>query len=128
MNTIVLDTDVLINFLRGNEEARTFLRSVLDESLLCCSAISVAELYAGMRSHEAEKTSELLDGLQVIDCDRQIAERAGLYKASMKSQQLDLDDCTIAATAGINNGALATGNGKHYPMKDLRKIIVKMNR
>jgi hypothetical protein len=126
MNTIVLDTDVLINFLRGNEEARTFLRSVLDESLLCCSAISVAELYAGMRSHEAEKTSELLDSLQIIDCDRQVAERAGLYKASMKSQQLDLDDCIIAATVAVNNGALATGNGKHYPMKDLRKIIVKM--
>jgi predicted nucleic acid-binding protein len=128
MNTIVLDTDVLINFLRGNEEARTFLRSVLDESLLCCSAISVAELYAGMRSHEAEKTSELLDSLQIIDCDRQVAERAGLYKASIKSQQLDLDDCIIAATAAVNNGALATGNGKRYPMRDVRKIIVKMNR
>jgi predicted nucleic acid-binding protein len=122
----VIDTDVLINFLRGNEEARDFLRSVLNESLLCCSAISVAELYAGMRSHEAEKTSELLDSLQIIDCDRQVAERAGLYKASIKSQQLDLDDCIIAATAAVNNGALATGNGKHYPMRGLRKIIVKM--
>jgi len=128
MNTIVLDTDVLINFLRGNEEARDFLQSVLDESVLCCSAITVAELYAGMRPPEAARTSELVDGLNVIDCDRPIAEKAGFYKASTKNQQLDLDDCIIAATAAVNNGALATGNGKHYPMRDVRKIIVKMNR
>ncbi len=126
MSTILLDTDVLINFLRGNEKSRDFFLSIVDESIICCSAIPVAEIYAGMRLHEAAKTAELLDGLHIIDCTRQIAEKAESYKASIKSRQLDLDDCIIAATAFISNSVLATGNDKHYPMKDIRKTIVLM--
>jgi predicted nucleic acid-binding protein len=38
---------------------------------------------------------------------------------------LELDDCLIAATAFIENAFLATGNEKHYPMKDIKKIRVK---
>ena len=124
MKNILVDTDILINFLRGNEKARDFFRFVVDESIICCSVITVAEIYAGMRVHEAEKTAELLDGLNIIDCTRQIAEKAGNYKASIKSQQLDLDDCIVAATAFISKAELATGNDKHYPMKDVRKIVV----
>ncbi|MBA4417992.1 MAG: hypothetical protein C0392_08800 [Syntrophus sp. (in: bacteria)] len=127
MNTILIDTDVLINFLRGKEKARDFLRSIVNESVICCSTITVAELYAGMRLHEAEKTAALLDGLQIIDCNRQIAEKAGSYKTSIKNQKLDLCDCIIAATAFISNAVLATGNDKHYPMKDIKKTIVPMS-
>ena len=57
MKNILVDTDILINFLRGNEKARDFFRSIVDESIICCSVITVAEIYAGMRSHEAEKTA-----------------------------------------------------------------------
>jgi predicted nucleic acid-binding protein len=127
MKTILVDTDVLINFLRGKEKARDFLYSLAAESMLCCSVITVAEIYSGMRLHEAEKTAEIFDGLHVMDCTHQIAEKAGRYKASIKSQKLELDDCIIAATAFINNAEIATGNDKHYPMKDIRKIVVSMN-
>jgi predicted nucleic acid-binding protein len=124
MKRILLDTDVLINFLRGQEKTRDYLGSVLEEADLCCSAIAVAEIHAGMKEHERTKTTELLDSLTIIDVTREIAEKAGVYKRTIRSQGLELDDCIIAATAFIKHAMLATGNVKHYPMTDIRKNAV----
>ena len=123
MSEVIVDTDILINFLRGREKARDFLLSALRESNLCCSAITIAEIYAGMKEHERERTEELIDGLTVIPVDRAIAEKAGQYKGSIKSLGLELDDCMVAATAFLRKAVLATGNGKHYPMADIRKVV-----
>jgi predicted nucleic acid-binding protein len=66
----------------------------------------------------------LLDSLELVDVSRQIAEKAGRYKSGITNQNLELDDCLIAATAYVSNAELATGNIKHYPMDDIRKIAV----
>jgi predicted nucleic acid-binding protein len=124
MSSTIVDTDILINFLRGKEKARDFLISQLNEAVLCCSAITVAEIYAGMKGHEKTGTDELLNSLDIVPVDRTIAEKAGHYKKDINSHGLELDDCLIAATAFIKKATLATGNGKHYPMSDIRKIVV----
>jgi len=124
MRKILIDTDILINFLRGRTEAKNFLSSIIMDCVLYCSTISVAEIHAGMKDHEREKTSELLDSLTIIDVTREIAEKAGSYKRSIKNQSLELDDCLIAAAASVNRAILATGNGKHYPMKDIKKEVI----
>ena len=121
MSNILVDTDIIINFLRGREKAKDFLLSLLDESTLYCSAITVAEIYAGMKKHEKQKTDGLVDSLHIIDVNREIAEKAGEYKR----QSLELDDCLIAGSAFVKGAVLATGNGKHYPMSDIEKIIVR---
>jgi tRNA(fMet)-specific endonuclease VapC len=124
MKRILLDTDVLINFLRGQEKTRDYLASVLEDADVCCSAVAVAEIHAGMKEHERRKTTELLDSLTIMDVTRDIAEKAGAYKRTIRSQGLDLDDCIIAATAFIQHAMLATGNIKHYPMTDIKKKTV----
>jgi predicted nucleic acid-binding protein len=124
MAFVVLDTDILINLLRGVEQAKLYVQKVAANDVVGCSALTVAEICAGMRSHEKEKTDLLLDGLEIIDVTRAVAEKAGLYKATIKSQALELDDCIIAATAFETKATLATGNGKHYPMDDIQKDIV----
>ena len=124
MNRILLDTDVWINFLRGHEKTRDYLASVLDKADVCCSAIAVAEIHAGMKEHERTKTTELLDSLTIIDVTREIAEKAGAYKRTIRLQGLELDDCIIAATAFIKHTILATRNIKHYPMTDIKKKVV----
>lgn len=123
MKIVLLDTDVLINFLRGKEQARDILMSLAGESDLCCSAVTVAEIHAGMKAHEKSGTSELLDSLLIVDVTREIAEKAGAYKRMMRSQALELDDCLIAATAFIKRAVLVTGNDKHYPMADIKKAV-----
>jgi hypothetical protein len=109
MKDVLIDTDVLINFLRGEQTARDFLNMTAKETDLCCSAITVAELCAGMRTHERQKTAALIDGLIIVDVSREIAEKAGQIKRDTKSHALELDDCLIAATAFVRKAALATG-------------------
>ncbi len=118
---IVVDTDVLIDFLRGKEHARAFLTSMAEEGTLCCSAITVAELYAGMRRTEEPKTDELIDSLNILEVDKEIAQKAGRYKAGTKSHSLELADCIIAATAFCCRAILVSGNVRHYPMNDIEK-------
>ncbi len=125
MRSVLVDTDVLINFLRGQPQARKFLLAQLSYNVsILCSVITVAEIFAGMRPHELDKTRGLLDNLDVIPVNRAIAEKAGSYKGTIKNHTLELDDCLIAATAHVHKTTLATGNIRHYPMEDIEKITV----
>lgn len=125
MNPILVDTDILTDFLCGKESAKSFLLSIINDSSIYCSVITVAEIYAGMREHEHKNTLNLIDSLNIIDVTREIAEKAGKYKNSYKGRNLELDDCLIAASAFIKKAILATGNIKHYPMTDIKKVFVK---
>jgi predicted nucleic acid-binding protein len=116
---IVLDTDVLIDVLRGRAVARSFLQDAADRFVPCCSVVSVAELYVGMRSEEETATRILLDGLVIVPVTYEIAEVAGRFKKRITSRRLELVDCLIAATAFIEGATLATGNVKDYPMQEI---------
>ena len=124
MKNTLVDTDILIHFLRGRREAKDFLSSLLDRSQILCSAITVAEIFSGIRPGEEGKTRALIDNLDVLDVTREIAERAGNYRRTIRSQDLELDDCLIAATAFVHRSVLTTGNGKHYPMRDIEMRVV----
>lgn len=122
MKNVLVDTDILIDFLRGKEKAKAFLSSLVKEPVVYISALTIVELHAGMKEHEREQTADLIDSLNVVDVNREIAEKAGQYKRTLKTQALELDDCIIAATAFVKQAVLATGNIKHYPMHDIEKI------
>lgn len=124
MGPVLVDTDILINFLRGRELAKEFLLAQLENGILC-SVITAAEIYPGMKPHEQERTKELLDNLEAIPVTLAIAEKAGSYKGAIKSHAPELDDCLIAATAHFHNATLATGNDRHYPMADIQKTVVR---
>lgn len=119
MSKVILDTDVLIDLLRGYAPTRDFLQERISHSIPCCSVISVAEIHAGMRPEEEAVTRDLLDGLNIIPLTRQIAEVAGHFKGRTRNQRLELADCLIAATALLEGAALATGNVKDYPMPEI---------
>lgn len=123
MPPVVVDTDVLILHLRGNESVRVMLRKAAQDSLLCCSAITIGEIHAGLRDEEREKTEKLINSLMVLDVDKRIAALAGDYRRTIKGHHLELDDCLIAATCVVHQASLITGNSKHYPMKDLKKVV-----
>lgn len=123
-NEVVVDTDVLIHCLRGRADARDFLKELAGSNILCCSAITIGEIYSGMKDEERYNTEILLNSLKVISVDRRIAEQAGHYRRTMKGHNLELDDCIIAATCIVAGAPLITGNAKHYPMGDIEKMII----
>ncbi|MEQ1844780.1 MAG: type II toxin-antitoxin system VapC family toxin [Nitrospira sp.] len=122
MSKVLLDTDILIDILRGRAAVRTFLFDLTDHAVPCCSVMSVAELYAGMRPEEKRVTDILLDALVVIPVGQEIAEVAGRFKQRERSRRLELVDCVIAATAFVEGATLATGNTKDYPMPEITVI------
>ncbi|HMF56275.1 MAG TPA: type II toxin-antitoxin system VapC family toxin [Pyrinomonadaceae bacterium] len=113
---LLIDTDVLIDYLRGQAEAVSYLES-LTESLLI-SAVTVAELHAGVREG-AERTAldEFIRAFEIVAVDREIAIKGGLYRRDYgKSHNTGLADALIAATAEIRQAELVTLNKKHFPM------------
>ncbi len=122
---ILLDTSVLIDALNARAETRSFLQAHLRTgNTLACCAITIAEVYAGMRRHEAQATGEFLDALDYYETTRATARRAGDLKAtwSRKGQTLSLPDALIAAVALEHGLTLATGNRKHFPMPELKLL------
>jgi hypothetical protein len=119
MPRVLFDTDIIIDFLRGNKGAKKVMSSIKDEDMPCCSVITVAEIRAGMRETEEQVTMSLLGSLDILSIDKNIAQIAGDLKRKTRQQQLELDDCFIAATAIIHQAILITHNPKHYPHKDL---------
>ncbi len=111
----LLDTDVLIEFLRNKPGAANYIAGLTFPSV---SAITVAELYAGVRvGKEQIVLDNLVDKLYVIDINSDIAEIGGLYRRDYgKSHGVGLNDALIAATAEIWSKLLVTFNRKHFPM------------
>ncbi len=116
MNMLLADTDVLIDFLRGNEKAIELVREHSENMLV--STITITELYAGARNEkERNDLDSFLNLFQIISVDGHIAKTAGLLKREFfKSYNLGMADCLIAATAIANNAKLKTLNVKHFPM------------
>jgi len=119
LSKVVLDTDILIDLLRGRDAARAFLLAVTREAIPCCSVISVAEIHAGMRPKERETTTRLLDSIVVLPVSRSIAEIAGRFKRTSRERRLELADCLIAATAVAEGATVATSNVRAYPMPEV---------
>ena len=114
--SILLDTDVLVDFFRGYRKAVAFINAQSDRIIL--SSIVVAELYAGVKG-DAEQTSleNFVSIFRVVPVSAEIAKVAGLYKRDYgKSHGVGLADAILAATAQTENAELKTLNTKHYPM------------
>jgi len=76
---IVVDTDVLIDSLRDQPQAVAFLEGT--EQPLATSAITVAEVYAGVRDgEERQRLDTFVAAFEVLPLDHQPAERAGLWR------------------------------------------------
>lgn len=120
--TALIDTDVLIDHLRGLVLARDFLlKLVSDEIALSVSAITVAEIEAGLRSGEQAMVDALFASMKVFPVTTEIARTAGRYKAKFaRSDGVLLPDALIAATALHHDCELCTLNRKHYPMPDIQ--------
>ena len=124
MAKILLDSDVLIEWLRGRQPVPSKIQSLFEQHAeLFWTPVSVAEIFAGVRKgeeHDVEKLFVLLEGVPLTS---EIGRRAGAYlKAFHKSHGLQLGDALIAASATTEGLLLWTLNKRHYPMKDLTLV------
>ena len=124
--SILLDTDVLVDFFRGYGKAVAFVNTHSDRIIL--SSIVVAELYAGVKGNAEQVFLENFVSLfRVIPVSVEIAKAGGLHKRNyVNSHGVGLADAILAATAEVENAELKTLNIKHYPMfRNLRPAYKK---
>lgn len=121
-NFWMIDTDVLIDYLRGYPDASVFLESKKDALSVC--SITVAELYAGVREGQEKATLDsFIQAFSVVEVDLEIAQKGGLFRRDYgKNHGVGLADALIAAAAASAGAILVTLNRKHYPM--LEDVLV----
>jgi predicted nucleic acid-binding protein len=119
--SVLLDSSVLVDVLRGHQPALRFVRAL--DQIPFCSEITRVEIVRGLRSGERSRASRLLRSLRWAAVDEAIAQRAGeLGRVHRRSHVgLATADLIIGATAKELGLDLATCNVRHFPMfKDLQ--------
>src|SRR5439155_16134775 len=98
--TVVADTSVLVDHLRGDSRALDLLSSAFGSGeRVAASVLTRLEILAGMRSTEELSTEALLDLIDWIPVDMTIADRAGRLGRQYLSSPPGVDptDLVIAA-------------------------------
>ncbi len=113
---LLLDTDVLVEYLRGRPKAVEYLEGLTSDLYL--SVISVAELFAGAKGDEEERSlKQFLLAFAILPITEKVARLGGLYRRDFRpSHGTGLADALIAATAVENGVNLVTFNRRHFPM------------
>jgi len=123
---IVVDTNIIIDHLRGIPQATGLLKDIENGHFAgLVSTITIMELMAAPKMSEQRRQAikELLAVFEHAPVDGQTATAAGRYLAKYrKSHGLEPIDALIAATAQINEAVLFTLNTKHF--KFIEGLIV----
>jgi predicted nucleic acid-binding protein len=122
---LLLDTSVLIDALRLRHRRRELLAELVQAGYtLATSAQNIAEVYAGMRPDEAQRTEALLSVLDCYNLTGTSGRRAGALKQqwARKGHTLTLADMMVAVIALERGCTLMTDNLKDFPMEELDKF------
>ena len=112
---MIIDTDVLIWYLRGNEKAK----KVVEEDIpFTISAVTYMELIQGMKNKEEFRIFQKQIqkwNIDIVQIDKEISSRAIFYIQEYSlSHSMMLADALIAATVVQTSETLLTANAKHY--------------
>lgn len=112
---MLIDTDVIIWYMRGNDQARDYLDS---HPRFRLSAVTYMELVQGMRNKQelmALRRALKKWKAEIIHISEEISSKAVFYvEQHYLSHSVHLADALIAATAVTHGLPLTTGNEKHY--------------
>ena len=123
---ILVDTDIIIWILRGDEILRDAFKRIVKETdgYVFVTPVQFAEIYAGIRPKEEKKVDKFFSSLKTTIVDRDTGKMAGTFmKQFRKSHNVTLADAFIAASSRLNHFKLWTNNKKHYPMLDEDEFV-----
>jgi hypothetical protein len=114
--TIVWDTSIVIDILRGLPQAITYAEELAE--IPTCSEITRVEILRGVRSRERAPTERLLGTFDWVALDESVARRAGELGRQWRRSHpgISTPDLVIAATTRELGAELATSNVRHFPL------------
>jgi len=112
---ILCDTNILIEFYKGNEKIANALRNI-GISNLAVSIITTGELYFGARDkHELKEIQTQLSLINQLSLDSETSQLfLSLMEQFVLSHKLSIPDALIAATALRYDTSLYTLNVKDF--------------
>ena len=119
---VVVDTDVLIWYMRGDPKAARAIDGLGPFSI---SSINYMELLQGIRDKDELRILKKFisdRSVEIMHVSEGISQRAIYYMEQLSlSHHLRMADALIAATASLSGAILLTANHKHYqPIQDIR--------
>lgn len=119
MGKILLDSSIIIDYLRQTNKKQAFLSKLgQGQQKLYTSIIVHTECYAGKSIWEKKEAREALkvifSGIQILPLDESISQKAGEISARYN---IEIVDAIIAATALSSGMPLATLN-----LKDFKRV------
>lgn len=121
MKPVLLDTDILSAFLRGDARVVAKAKAYVEEhGSLCLSVITYYEMCNGLLYKDARKQMErfesFIDLNQVLPLTLEAAKRAASIQADLrkKGAVIGHTDTLIAGIALTNGLHLATNNTDHF--------------
>ena len=121
---MVIDTDVLIWYLRGNEKAYKVIENATNFSI---SVITYMELVQGMRNKkELNNPRKALHGwsTKILNISEEISAKAMFsVEQHFLCHSMQLANALIGATAIAHGLPILTGNDKYY--KVMKNIQIK---
>lgn len=125
MDGLLIDTDVLVDYLAGVRQAADFLEYRKDD--LFVSTLTVSEVLTGVRNEaELDAVETMLGAFTTLPIDGAIARRAAVLKRELVATSITFGACLIAATAIVHNLRLVTLQRRTYPL--VRELHVPYRR
>jgi hypothetical protein len=120
---VILDSDVIVEVLRGNSATIDWLRAQRAVGVpLRYSPVSRAEIRAGSRGAERSAIAALFGSLTALPIEASTGEVAGEQLAKFaRSHGVQMGEALIAGAAIERSDDLATFDAKHFP--GVRQVI-----
>ena len=125
MNSILVDTDILIEVLRERDPSimSMWKRFAEEETAVVYSPVTAAEIWQGVRQGEQTRVESAFSLMICVPIEAEVGRIAGGYLRRFRaSHGLEVPDALIAGTAAVHGLPLWTRNRKHYPMRDLQLV------
>ena len=120
MEKVLIDTDIIIDFLRDFNKRNKLIFKRVDNKTIdpYISVINLVELFSGKNIKNEKKIIEnLLTYFKIIPVEADICNLAGTIK---RNHNLYIADAIIAAICIKKNLCLATFNTKHF--KNIKEL------
>ena len=122
MTKVLLDTDVIVNFLRNGIDTSSVFRDIKDSKVEAfVSVITTFELYNGvlLSNNPKQKLGDLavlLEQMEIINFDNAQSYTASkIYSyLTKKGMKIEMRDILISSCSIANNLKILTNNKKHF--------------
>lgn len=127
----ILDTDVVIDFLHGNDPNISLVKQVFGHKLYISIASWMELMYGIKKSDNPSKRTKQFDnfinkaGISILPINQEIAEEFIALKVNLekRGEKIPDFDLLIGATAKTEKMILVTRNVKHFKRLEGLKII-----